>query len=320
MKKITFTLLMFLGIAMVASAQSNLIFFTENGEQFYVILNGIRQNDKPQTNVMVRGLTASGYKAKIIFADKALGELDKNLPMNPAEPIEATFVIKKGKDGQFVMRFMGQVPVAEAPAPPAERQVVVYNTTPMPPVENVVVTQTTTTTTTTDPDNVNININVPGINVTVNDPYGTGTTQTTTKTTKTTTTTSTSIPVTEHHEHYPEPPVHHVYEMPGYHGPIGCDWPISEADFRDAKTSISSKSFDDTKLTMAKQIFDSNCMTSSQVKEIMKLFSFEENKLVFAKYAYGHTFDIGNFYKVNDVFTFSSSVDELNSYIEQHKK
>ena len=108
--------------------------------------------------------------------------------------------------------------------------------------------------------------------------------------------------------------------MDGYNGPTGCDWPMGTTDFASAKASIAKQSFDDSKLTLAKQIFDSNCMTSAQAKEVMKTFSFEENKLAFAKYAYGHTFDIGNFYKVNDVFTFSSSVDELNSYIQANRR
>jgi hypothetical protein len=37
--------------------------------------------------------------------------------------------------------------------------------------------------------------------------------------------------------------------------------------------------------------------------------------LDFAKFAYDHTYDIGNYYKVNDVFSFESSVDELDQYI-----
>jgi hypothetical protein len=41
----------------IANAQTaNLILFTENGEQFTAILNGIRQNAKPETNVKITGL------------------------------------------------------------------------------------------------------------------------------------------------------------------------------------------------------------------------------------------------------------------------
>ena len=104
--------------------------------------------------------------------------------------------------------------------------------------------------------------------------------------------------------------------MPGYNGPVGCSWPMSNQDFAGVKNSISSKSFEDSKLTMAKQVINSNCLFSQQVKEIMMLFSFEDTKLDLAKYAYGFTFDLGNYYKVNDALDFESSIDELNAYIK----
>ncbi len=79
---------------------------------------------------------------------------------------------------------------------------------------------------------------------------------------------------------------------------------------------FGSKSFEDTKMTMAKQVGSGRCFTVAQVKGVMGLFSFEDSKLDFAKYAYERTYDIDNYYKVNDAFTFESSVDELNEYIQ----
>ena len=68
-------------------------------------------------------------------------------------------------------------------------------------------------------------------------------------------------------------------------------------------------------MTTAKQVGRDRCFTAEQVKGIMNTFSFEDTKLEFAKYAYERTYDIGNYYKVNDAFTFESSIDDLNSYI-----
>lgn len=107
----------------------------------------------------------------------------------------------------------------------------------------------------------------------------------------------------------------HVIYVQGYNGPIGCLTPMSALDFQRAKQSIASKNVEDSKLAIAKQILNSNCLLSSQVRGIMSLFSFEDSKLEFAKYAYGHTYDIGNYYKLNDAFQFETSIDELNSYI-----
>ncbi|HOV55752.1 MAG TPA: DUF4476 domain-containing protein, partial [Bacteroidales bacterium] len=93
--------------------------------------------------------------------------------------------------------------------------------------------------------------------------------------------------------------------------------PMNPEDFASAKASISSKSFEDSKLTLAKQIAASNHLTSKQVKEIMQLFSFEDSKLDFAKYAYKFVYDPNNYYIVNDTFKFSSSIDELNEFINK---
>jgi hypothetical protein len=38
--------------------------------------------------------------------------------------------------------------------------------------------------------------------------------------------------------------------------------------------------------------------------------------LDFAKFAYERTFDIDNYYKVNDAFTFDGSIDDLNAFIK----
>ena len=285
---------------------SNLILFTEQGEQFTVILNGIKQNAKPETNVKVTGLNAPNYKMKVIFENKSIPDMDKTVYLEPGS--EVTYSIKKNASAVYTIRLQSAVPMAEAAPARAGESVVVYHSTPA-------VTQQTTTTTTSygEPDNVNVNVGIGGVGINMNvsgmDTYGSS--QTTTTTTHTTTTYSNSEP---------EQPKQKVYVMPGYNGAVGCPWPLSHQDFNGVKNSISSKSFDDTKLTIAKQVISSNCLLSSQVKEIMLLFSFEDTRLDLAKYAYGYTFDIGNYYQINDAFTFSSSIDELNSYIQGFRR
>lgn len=150
---------------------------------------------------------------------------------------------------------------------------------------------------------IDVNMNMGGMgidmNVNMNETY------TETQTTTTTTTTSAGGGETA--------PNHYV--MPGYNGKIGCPWPMSENQFSDALRSVSSKSFDDEKATVAKQITGSNCLTVEQAKRMMMEISFDSAKLEYAKFAYDKTYDIGNYYKLNDAFDFSSSVDELNDYI-----
>lgn len=105
------------------------------------------------------------------------------------------------------------------------------------------------------------------------------------------------------------------YHLEGYHGDYGCDWPMSERRYKEVKRTIKSNSFDDTKLKIAKQIIDNNCLLTDQVIGIINLLTFENNKLKLAKFAYSRTLDQGNYFKVNRVFDFNSSVEELTEYI-----
>ncbi|GAB4285365.1 MAG: hypothetical protein Kow0068_10740 [Marinilabiliales bacterium] len=303
------------------SQLSNLIVFTEQGEKFYLVLNGIQQNAEPETNVKVTDLNAEQYKLKIIFEDKSIPDLDKNIYFH-TRGNEYTFCVKQNKKGEYVLRYMGDVPVIQAPPPPAGQTTIVYTTTP-PPTSgvNVNVSGTTTTinstTTTGNPDGVSmgVNINDPDLGVNVNMNIGTGNATNTNVTYTETYTTTTTTTTTGNATSQPAP----VY-LPGYTGPVGCPVPMDPAVFNTAKTSIMTKTFEDDKLTVAKQIVSSNCLLSSQVKELTMLFDFEETKLDFAKFAYHYTYDLGNYFMVNDAFEYSSSIDELNNYILQNPK
>ena len=323
-----------LSFGLIANAQTaNLILFTENGEQFTAILNGIQQNSKPETNVKISGLNAEYYKLKIRFSDNMLGE--KNFNINLALGEETTYCIKKNNKGEYVTRFMSNVPLDQAPSTPASQTVVVYNANPAASNANTTVThqQTTTTTTngTSNPDNVNISLGINvdgmggGINMNVSaadlDVDNTSSVHSTTTTTTTTTTNSSGGNFDSHagHNHPHSPAPAPVVYLPGYNGPVGCPVPMSPNDFSDLKRTVNSKTFEDTKLTIAKQVVSSQCLLTNQVKDLLGCFTFEANKLEMAKNCYTRTYDIGNYFKVNDVFTFESSIEELNEYIESRK-
>lgn len=299
---------------------SNLIFFSEQGERFTVILNGIRQNNNPETNVKVTDLIAPGYKLKVIFDNPNLGELDKNLMFN--QGTETTFVITKNKKNEYVLRWMNEVPINQALPPAPGQQVVVYHTEP--PVSGTI-TQTTTTYSETyaEPQgnvSMGININDPELGVNMKIDLG-GTLPANSQVTTTQTTTTYSATNTSGgYAPTQQQPVQQAYVLPGYNGPLGCAYPMHPGDFQDVKKSIESKSFDDTKLKIAKQVIASNCLLSDQVKEIMLLFTFEDARLDLAKYAYGYTYDIGNYYRLNDAFTFESSIEELDEYIMGYRR
>jgi hypothetical protein len=58
-------------------------------------------------------------------------------------------------------------------------------------------------------------------------------------------------------------------------------------------------------------------MSSDQVVQICNLFSFEESKLAFAKHAYRYCTDPNNYFKVNNVFSFSTSKEDLSEFISK---
>jgi hypothetical protein len=107
--------------------------------------------------------------------------------------------------------------------------------------------------------------------------------------------------------------------LPGYTGPIGCPYPVSNETIQNIKNTIQSKIFESEKLAIAKQVVSTNCLLSRDVKDIMNLFTFESTKLEFAKFAYGYTYDLGNYFIVNDAFGFESSVYELDRYIQSKR-
>lgn len=158
----------------------------------------------------------------------------------------------------------------------------------------------TQTTTTTNPANNGMNINMnmgDGMNINMN--MGNTQQQTTTQTTVVTNT----APQTE------------VVYVTGYIGKVGCTPPVSEQRFNQMINSVKNQSFSDDKQRVTKQIVKSNCMTVDQLVDLLNEFSFDDGKLDTAKFAYDYIYDIENYFKVFDVFSFSSSGEKLEEYI-----
>lgn len=90
---------------------------------------------------------------------------------------------------------------------------------------------------------------------------------------------------------------------------------ISEEGIKALKNTIEKQSFSKDQLKIAKSALAKNNVLAKDVKDIMKILGFENDRLDFAKYAYDHTCDQENYYIVNDAFDFSSSVGKLADYI-----
>ncbi len=230
---------------------STLSIFSENGAPFFLVLNGVNQNNVPQTKIRVEGLPQYGNDIEILFADNRTPGIRKTV--NIADPVDGkavnmTLKIVMGREGAR-LRFVKCSEIDHNYRPPHDEYVMSYGRPQQ-------VTRTTTTITTTNN----------------NDSY--------------------------------QPPAQPA-------GPPAVD----RGTFAEMKKSIAAVNFDDTRISTAKTIIKNNYFTTDQVMELCRLFSFDDSKLDVAKYAYSHTVDANNYFKVANVFSFDANKQALNDYI-----
>jgi hypothetical protein len=94
---------------------------------------------------------------------------------------------------------------------------------------------------------------------------------------------------------------------------------LSNRDFDLVKEQIRKEWFETNRLISTKVIIDKSNFTTQQVKELMLLFTFENNRLEVAKYTYRKTVDKQNYYLLDDALIFKSTKDELARFIRQSK-
>ena len=94
---------------------------------------------------------------------------------------------------------------------------------------------------------------------------------------------------------------------------------MSSREFNDVKDQLRKEWFESNRLNSAKFIIEKNSLTTSQVKELMLLFTFENNRLDVAKSAYRKTVDKNNYLQLNDALTFNSSKEELVRFIRESR-
>lgn len=295
----------------------HLTIFSEDGDKFFLVLNGEAQNDIPQTNLRIEDLNQPYYNAKIQFEDKTLMDISKNsLMITDADGTfqDVTYKIKRDKNnkGKMKLNFFSMIPVRQGYVAPSNvyvvhygqpREIVVQNSNPRG--GSVSQTTTTTTTQTGNGGNIGVGINVGGINmgVSINDNMGGEVvTQTTT-----TTTTNSSSGYSQNNDYSHQ-----------NNAPRGCGgrYCMSPKDFNAALATLNGQSFEDSKLKTAKQIVSANCLSVDQIMQIAKTFNFEDNTLDFAKYAYDYCTEPRSYFKLNGIFKFSSNADELSDYVQ----
>jgi hypothetical protein len=92
-------------------------------------------------------------------------------------------------------------------------------------------------------------------------------------------------------------------------------YPMPPNDFANFKNTVKQQSFDDTKFQMIKAQPFSTWYTAAQIKELMELFSFDDDRVDVAKLTYDHCVDPYNFYTTYTALTFDANKNELMEYV-----
>lgn len=325
--------LIIFGLNAISQNVYNLVIFSEDGEPFFAFVNGIRQNDKPETNIKITDLNSEALNVRIEFENKALPKLKQN--MMPEYGYEHTVNLKKNKKMEMKMRYFGKVALAEAPKSSATA--IQYHTAENPSGttgnsqyntstsvgtgggdQTTVTTTSTSTSINSNPGNVSVNVNLGGVgmNVNINDPtLGNGNMTTTSSSTVTTSSSSSSSSSGSYNGNSNvNSSSTQAASSPGSN--YGCTSALNTASYDKMKASIDAKPFSDTKMSTAKVATKNACLSVAQVKGICGLFSMDEDKLTYAKFAYDYCVDKANYYQVAEIFSFSSTTDELNKFLE----
>ena len=160
------------------SAQDNdIVVFAEDPLPFYVVLNGVKQNEKAETNVKIAGLNIERASLKVIFEDNTIAPISKNIWLwdtyedkAKSNMIVTLRIVKTKKayklkwfsdvEKNNVTTVTSQPTVTQtAPTPPTQ------TVQSPPPTQTVVKETVTTTTTTASPENANVNVNMGGAGI-----------------------------------------------------------------------------------------------------------------------------------------------------------
>lgn len=97
----------------------------------------------------------------------------------------------------------------------------------------------------------------------------------------------------------------------------GYEAGMNAAEFNRVLRTIDAEWFEGNKIKSATHIVRSHRLSTAQVMEIMRLFTFENNRLELAKLAYTNTVDKWNYREVYSLFSFQASKTELERYIRK---
>ncbi len=106
MKKIFLTLIILYLFSFLTNAQTQIIIYSQNSENFYLYLNNVKQNDTAKANVTVENLALTVYMLKVEFEDVYTPAFEKKIYLNPNAVV--SYALKKKKNGTYALRMVSQ--------------------------------------------------------------------------------------------------------------------------------------------------------------------------------------------------------------------
>lgn len=90
---------------------------------------------------------------------------------------------------------------------------------------------------------------------------------------------------------------------------------ITQQDFERLRTSVKNESFDDEKTKLIQSALQNAALSTAQVGELFKLYSFEEKGLNMVKLAYDAVVDRQNYFTLKELFRFRSYQDSFLDFL-----
>lgn len=94
---------------------------------------------------------------------------------------------------------------------------------------------------------------------------------------------------------------------------------MSQAQFNTLIEQVRDASFESNRMDVIKQATQANNINTQQLKSILGELSFESSRLEMAKFAYPFVVDKENLFQINSAFSFSSSKDEFNKFLQMQR-
>ncbi|MBL7816661.1 MAG: DUF4476 domain-containing protein [Saprospiraceae bacterium] len=91
-------------------------------------------------------------------------------------------------------------------------------------------------------------------------------------------------------------------------------------EFDIMKDRVKQNTLEAGKVETAKAMTKENVLTAIQVAEIARLFTFDNNRLDFAKFAFDFTYDRENYTVVSDALVFQKNREDLHQFVQSQKR